>query len=64
MFLPLCIATITPYDNNPRINDPAVEAVARSIREFGWRQPLVVDEAGVIIVGHMRYNSAASSIGW
>src|SRR6516162_8226983 len=52
------IATIKPYENNPRINDPAVEVVAASIQEFGFRQPIVVDEAGVIIVGHTRYKAA------
>src|SRR6516165_7595514 len=52
------IATIKPYDNNPRANDPAVDAVAASIREFGFRQPVVVDEAGVIIVGHTRFKAA------
>jgi ParB-like chromosome segregation protein Spo0J len=52
------IATITPYDNNPRVNDPAVDAVAASIREFGFRQPVVVDEQGVIIVGHTRFKAA------
>ena len=52
------IGSIKPYENNPRINDPAVEVVAASIREFGFRQPIVVDEAGVIIVGHTRYKAA------
>src|SRR5260370_3043554 len=52
------IATIRPYENNPRINDQAVDAVAASIREFGFRQPIVVDEKGVIIVGHTRYKAA------
>src|SRR5262249_13688185 len=52
------IATIQPYDHNPRVNDPAVDAVADSIREFGFRQPIVVDEQGVIIVGHTRYKAA------
>jgi hypothetical protein len=46
------IASIRPYEQNPRINDEAVDAVAASIREFGFRQPIVVDEEGVIIVGH------------
>jgi DNA modification methylase len=49
------IATIRPYENNPRINDQAVDAVAASIRQFGFRQPIVVDVQGVIIVGHVRY---------
>ncbi|MCC7388310.1 MAG: ParB N-terminal domain-containing protein [Phycisphaerales bacterium] len=52
------IDDITPYDKNPRKNDPAVDAVARSITEFGFRQPVVVDEHGVIIVGHTRWKAA------
>src|SRR5271166_4035841 len=52
------ITTIRPYENNPRINDNAVDAVARSIKEFGFRQPIVVDEQAVIIVGHTRYKAA------
>lgn len=49
---------VFPYDNNPRINDAAVDAVAASIREFGFRQPIVVDVNGVIICGHTRYKAA------
>jgi DNA modification methylase len=52
------ITSIRPYENNPRLNDAAVDAVAASIREFGFRQPIVVDEDGVIIVGHTRYKAA------
>src|SRR6516165_2026656 len=52
------LASIRPYENNPRVNDAAVAAVAASIRAFGFRQPIVVDEAGVIIVGHTRYKAA------
>jgi ParB-like chromosome segregation protein Spo0J len=52
------IGSVRPYDNNPRINDAAVAAVAASIKEFGFRQPLVVDEEGVIVVGHTRYQAA------
>lgn len=52
------VGKITPYENNPRDNDGAVEAVANSIREFGWQQPIVVDEDGVIVVGHTRYKAA------
>jgi hypothetical protein len=52
------ITDIRPYENNPRVNDPAVEAVAASIRAFGFRQPIVVDEQGVIIVGHTRFKAA------
>ncbi len=49
-----------PYDKNPRLNDDAVEVVAKSIREFGFRQPIVVDEDGVVIIGHTRLKAAKS----
>ena len=49
---------VKPYPNNPRTNDDAVDAVAGSIREFGFRQPIVVDSEGVIIVGHTRWKAA------
>jgi len=52
------IGDVKPYENNPRVNDAAVDAVAASIREFGFRQPIVVDGDGVIIVGHTRYKAA------
>ena len=52
------LADIRPYDKNPRVNDDAVEAVARSIREFGFRQPIVVDPDLVIVCGHTRYKAA------
>ena len=47
------IKKITPYENNPRLNDCAVDAVAKSLDQFGWRQPIVVDAAGIIICGHI-----------
>jgi len=52
------IAEITPYENNPRQNDGAVESVAESLRQFGFRQPIVVDEDGIIVCGHTRYKAA------
>lgn len=52
------IDEIRPYENNPRVNDGAVGAVAESIREFGFQQPIVVDRDGVIIAGHTRYKAA------
>ncbi len=52
------IGDIRPYPNNPRTNDNAVDTVAASIREYGWRQPIVVDSDGVIICGHTRYKAA------
>ena len=53
------IDSIRPYPRNARKIPPqAVDKVAASIREFGWRQPIVVDKHGVIIVGHVRYLAA------
>jgi len=52
------IGRVRPYERNPRKNDEAVDAVAASIREFGWRQPIVVDGEGVIVVGHTRLKAA------
>jgi ParB-like chromosome segregation protein Spo0J len=52
------IQSIRPYENNPRLNDDAVEAVAASLKEFGFRQPIVVDSDGVIVCGHTRYKAA------
>jgi DNA modification methylase len=52
------ISRVKPYPNNPRVNDSAVEAVARSLQEFGFRQPIVVDTADVIVVGHTRWKAA------
>jgi len=51
------ISEIFPYAKNPRKNQ-AVLKVAKSIDEFGWQQPIVVDKAGIIIVGHTRYQAA------
>jgi len=45
----LPIQAVKPYPDNPRLNDTAVEAVADSIREYGWQQPLVVDTEGVLL---------------
>ena len=52
------IATVRPYERNPRFNDNAIDAVAASLKEFGFRQPIVVDSEGVIIAGHARYKAA------
>ena len=54
------ISEITPHENNPRKNDQAVKAVANSIKEFGWQQPLVITEDGIIIIGHTRFKAAKS----
>ena len=47
-----------PYSRNPRRNEAAISKVAGSIKEFGWRQPIVVDTEGVIIAGHTRLLAA------
>ncbi len=52
------INDVIPYDRNPRHNDRAVDAVARSIEEFGFRQSIVVTEDYVIIAGHTRWKAA------
>lgn len=54
----LKIDEIKPYENNPRNNLDAVDATANSIKEFGWRQPIVVDKDKVIVAGHTRYYAA------
>ena len=52
------IDEIKPYERNPRLNDNAVDAVAASLKEFGFRQPIVIDGDGVIVCGHTRYKAA------
>jgi DNA modification methylase len=52
------LSDIKPYEGNPRENDGAVDAVAASLKEFGFRQPIVVDVEGVIVVGHTRWKAA------
>ena len=52
------ISTIHPYEKNPRLNDKAVDAVAASLKEFGFRQPIVIDSESVIIAGHTRWKAA------
>jgi site-specific DNA-methyltransferase (adenine-specific) len=52
------ISELTPYENNPRRNDEAVKYVAESIKQFGFKVPLVVDKNGIIVAGHTRYKAA------
>ena len=55
----MAIDSITPYARNARkIPAQAIEKVAASIKEFGWRQPIVVDDQGVIVCGHTRWLAA------
>ena len=52
------IDEIKPYDKNPRKNDSAVDYVAKSIKEFGFKVPIVIDKDGIIIAGHTRYKAS------
>lgn len=53
------LSEVRPAPDNPRkIPQRAVEVVARSLQEFGWQQPLVVDPDGFLIVGHTRWQAA------
>ena len=49
---------IRPYEKNPRRNNDAVKYLAKSIKEFGFNQPIVIDKDGVIVAGHTRYKAA------
>ncbi len=52
------IDELVAYDNNPRLNDEAVDAVAASIKAFGFRNPIIIDTKNVIIAGHTRILAA------
>lgn len=52
------IEDLKPYENNPRLNDEAVEYVANSIKEFGFKVPIVIDTDNVIVAGHTRYKAS------
>ena len=54
----LSISQLHEYDNNPRNNDSAVDAVAESIREFGFKVPIVIDGDNVSVCGHTRVKAA------
>lgn len=52
------ITEIIPYKNNPRKNDKAVEIVAKSIKEFGFKNPIILDKNNEIVAGHTRLKAA------
>ena len=52
------VEDLTPYENNPRLNDSAVDYVANSIKEFGFKVPIVVDKNNVIVAGHTRLKAS------
>lgn len=50
--------TLIPYINNPRKNDKAIDMVAGSIKEFGFKNPIIVDKDNIIVAGHTRYEAS------
>ncbi len=50
----MALGKIIEYENNPRVNEMAIESVVSSIDRYGYNQPMVVDEQGTLIVGHTR----------
>jgi site-specific DNA-methyltransferase (adenine-specific) len=54
----IVLKDLKPYENNPRKNDDAVKYVAESIKEFGFKVPIVIDKNNVIVAGHTRYKAA------
>jgi len=52
------IGDVRPYPNNPRKNDEAVEGVMNSIREFGFKSPILLDKDSIIVCGHTRHRAA------
>lgn len=52
------VEDLVPYENNPRKNDRAVDAVANSITEFGFKVPIIVDKENVVVAGHTRLKAA------
>jgi ParB-like chromosome segregation protein Spo0J len=52
------IDDIVPYENNPRHNADAIEPVKESIRQFGFKVPMILDKENVIVAGHTRYEAA------
>lgn len=56
------VADLIEYENNPRKNKKAVAAVAESIKQFGFKNPIIIDKDGVIIAGHTR-KAAAEQLG-
>lgn len=54
----ISIDLLQEYENNPRFNDNAVDKVMESIKEFGFKVPIIIDKDNVIIAGHTRYKAA------
>lgn len=57
------VEDISPYDRNPNLHPPSqIDAIADSIREFGFTVPLVIDSSGTIVAGHGRYEAATDRL--
>lgn len=56
------VSKLINYENNPRHNEKAIDAVAASIKEFGFKNPIIIDKDYVIVAGHTR-KSAAEKLG-
>lgn len=54
----ISISQLHEYENNPRNNDGAVDAVAASIQEFGFKVPIIIDSDNIIVAGHTRLKAA------
>jgi site-specific DNA-methyltransferase (adenine-specific) len=54
----LKLSELKPYEKNPRRNDEAVEYVAKSIEQFGFKVPIIIDKDNIIVTGHTRYKAA------
>jgi len=54
----MALEEIKPYEKNPRRNEHAVDGVAKSIKEFGFKVPIVVDKDKIIVTGHTRYKAS------
>lgn len=52
------ISDLIPYENNPRHNEKTVQLVANSIKEFGFKVPIVIDKNNVIVAGHTRLKAS------
>lgn len=52
------IEDVKPYENNPRNNEEAVQYVANSIKEFGFKVPIIIDKENIIVAGHTRLKAA------
>jgi site-specific DNA-methyltransferase (adenine-specific) len=54
----LAVSALKPWEHNPRLNDHAVDAVAKSIKSFGFNVPILCDKDSTIIAGHTRWKAA------